>query len=492
MRAFMEILGPNDMMAYLAMMAPRLLELRRALKPTGSLYLHCDPTASHYLKLLLDAVFGKDCFQSEITWKRTGTHSSANRWGPVHDLIFYYTRAVSGEGHVWNRQYVPLGDEHKARHYRHLGAKGRRYTHGELTAPGTRNGKSGLAATGAAIGVLISIDEPTKAMRQWGADKGSYTSAFNGQKYPRIQRRTVEQLMAGVAIERPSGNVSIDETFKKAPKAKGKDAGRLSWGSRIPRFGTLFPRFRTGAERQKQAAAPFRTCAEPQKQGPARFRTRVEPRKQGPALFGTGAGSQTQGAARFGTCAAPQKQRPEPFGTAPDRGGRRPFVPEMAFAGAKQPVTIGTMTGKNIVTFGPLVDVLCGHPYAHTLDALKGLVASFHGMQKAAGKPFLVNETIPGSLDDAKRGDLARLYTTTLATAGLGWMGWALREGKAISTRRDRHDANGLNGEGFHPFFTREGKLRAGLEFLLEKPTLLPPWEKREDRGAFHGLQALL
>ena len=73
---------------------------------------------------------------------------------------------------------------------------------------------------------------------------------------------------------------------------------------------------------------------------------------------------------------------------------------------------------------------------------------------------------------------LARFYTRMLSEAGFGWMGWALREGKAISTRRDRHDGNGLNGEGFHPFFTREGKLRGGLEFLCEKPKLLPPWER--------------
>src|SRR3974390_479365 len=80
MRAFHTFLGPNDMMAYLAMMAPRLVELRRVLKPTGSLYLHCDPTASHYLKLLCDAVFGQTNFRSEVIWKRTSAHSGARRF----------------------------------------------------------------------------------------------------------------------------------------------------------------------------------------------------------------------------------------------------------------------------------------------------------------------------------------------------------------------------------------------------------------------------
>jgi adenine specific DNA methylase Mod len=87
MRGF---LGENDMMAYLAMMAIRLIELHRVLKPTGSLYLHCDPTASHYLKLLLDAIFGKGTFLNEIIWKRTFAHSSSQRYGPIHDVILYY------------------------------------------------------------------------------------------------------------------------------------------------------------------------------------------------------------------------------------------------------------------------------------------------------------------------------------------------------------------------------------------------------------------
>ena len=78
MRGF---LGDNDMMAYLAMMAARLIELHRVLKETGSLYLHCDPTASHYLKLLLDGVFGFRHYQNEIIWKRTGSHGGAKRWG---------------------------------------------------------------------------------------------------------------------------------------------------------------------------------------------------------------------------------------------------------------------------------------------------------------------------------------------------------------------------------------------------------------------------
>src|SRR6185295_12551665 len=90
MGAFRSMLGTSDMLAYLSMMAPRLIQLHRVLKKTGSIYLHCDPTASHYLKLLMDAVFTPICFKSEIVWRRTGTHNSAKRFGPIHDIILYY------------------------------------------------------------------------------------------------------------------------------------------------------------------------------------------------------------------------------------------------------------------------------------------------------------------------------------------------------------------------------------------------------------------
>jgi site-specific DNA-methyltransferase (adenine-specific) len=90
MQAFRQFLGDNDMLAYLAMMAPRLVELRRVLKPTGSIYLHCDPTASHYLKMLMDAVFRH--FQNEIVWHYRGGGISKGRWGRRHDILLYYSK----------------------------------------------------------------------------------------------------------------------------------------------------------------------------------------------------------------------------------------------------------------------------------------------------------------------------------------------------------------------------------------------------------------
>jgi adenine specific DNA methylase Mod len=94
MQAFRQFLGDTDMLAYLSMMAPRLVELQRVLKPTGGIYLHCDPTASHYLKLLMDAVFGPTNFRNEIIWKRTTAHSNAKQgskhYGRTHDTLLFY------------------------------------------------------------------------------------------------------------------------------------------------------------------------------------------------------------------------------------------------------------------------------------------------------------------------------------------------------------------------------------------------------------------
>src|SRR5436309_2497067 len=94
LQAFRVVIGESNMLAYLSMMAPRLVELHRVLKPTGSLYLNCDPTASHYLKLMLDAVFGARNFVNEISWKRSGRRSSISRiFRRAHDILLLYARA---------------------------------------------------------------------------------------------------------------------------------------------------------------------------------------------------------------------------------------------------------------------------------------------------------------------------------------------------------------------------------------------------------------
>src|ERR1700730_7638207 len=126
LRAMRSALGENDMMAYLAMMAVRLIELHRVLKPTGSLYLHCDPTASHYLKILLDAIFGPTLFRNEIIWQRTTPKGHAfTRFPSTHDVLLSYGRSDAVN---WHAQYSPHRQEYIESHYSNIEPKtGRRY-----------------------------------------------------------------------------------------------------------------------------------------------------------------------------------------------------------------------------------------------------------------------------------------------------------------------------------------------------------------------------
>ena len=137
LQAMRGFLGQNDMMAYLTMMAQRMAELHRVLKPTGSIYLHCDPTASHYLKLMMDAVFGLANYKNEIVWKRTSGHSDAQRYGRVHDVILYYTY---GSDSLWNQIYQPYDHEYVARYYSYEDPDGRRWMSDNLSAAGLQGG----------------------------------------------------------------------------------------------------------------------------------------------------------------------------------------------------------------------------------------------------------------------------------------------------------------------------------------------------------------
>jgi site-specific DNA-methyltransferase (adenine-specific) len=134
LRAMRSFLNENDMMAYLTMMAVRLLELHRVLMPAGSLYLHCDPTASHYLKILLDAVFGKANFINEIIWERTNSKSHAyTRFSSSHDVILYFSKSPI---YIWHPQFLPHSASYKKSHYSNVEeGTGRRYTLGDCLNP---------------------------------------------------------------------------------------------------------------------------------------------------------------------------------------------------------------------------------------------------------------------------------------------------------------------------------------------------------------------
>lgn len=156
LRAFRTWLTDKGLMAYIAMMAVRLVELHRVLKDSGSLYLHCDPTASHYLKLILDAVFGPENYQAEIVWRRTNSRSTSGKWPRFHDIIFHYTKT---SGATFHPQKAP-GELAKVPHTLITGPDGLKYNTYELTGAGrTKTGESGLPWRGF---------DPDKMGRHWG------------------------------------------------------------------------------------------------------------------------------------------------------------------------------------------------------------------------------------------------------------------------------------------------------------------------------------
>jgi len=178
-QALRSFLGRNDMMAYLVMMAARLAELHKVLKPTGSIYLHCDSTASHYLKLILDATFGVRCFQNELIWKRTSARSDSHRYNRIDDRILFYSKS---DDFLWNPQFTSYDDAYVDKFYSHVEPEtGRRFMIDNLTASGTRQGSSGKTWRGISPAergnhwkyTIETLEELDKAGRiYWPAKEG--------------------------------------------------------------------------------------------------------------------------------------------------------------------------------------------------------------------------------------------------------------------------------------------------------------------------------
>lgn len=167
---------------YLAWIEPRLVACQRVLATNGSMYLHCDYHASHYLKILMDRIFGCENFVNEIIWKRQSAHSDngqgAKHFGRIHDTIFLYCRSRE---YVWNNQYLPYANEYVKRRYRHVESETqRRYALGDLTGPG-------------------------------GASKGNPYFEFLGvSRYWRYSKHRMEELLKGnrIHVAKP-GNVPL-------------------------------------------------------------------------------------------------------------------------------------------------------------------------------------------------------------------------------------------------------------------------------------------
>jgi DNA modification methylase len=148
MRAIRAVLRESDLMAYLTMMAVRLVELHRVLKPTGSIYLHCDPAASHYLKLLLDAIFGMAGYRNEVVWKRTSAHNDPKKWGRVHDTIFFYTKT---DTYTWNPLFTDYDPAYLEMFLDSTDENGAKYKRSDLTGAGRSMGDSGKSWKGVDI-----------------------------------------------------------------------------------------------------------------------------------------------------------------------------------------------------------------------------------------------------------------------------------------------------------------------------------------------------
>jgi site-specific DNA-methyltransferase (adenine-specific) len=193
MRALRSFLKENDMMAYLTAMCLRLLELHRVLKPTGSLYLHCDPTASHYLKVALDGVFGPEQFRNEIVWKRKAgrgeTNVAAIRFGVSHDIVLFYSKSSQTR---LTRQYRESNPDYIASKFTHVDEYGRRYRRDNLTSPSPRPNLTyaykGYAPP--AKGWAVSLE----TMQRMDAEGRLY---FPEDKAQRIQRKRYLDELAG-------------------------------------------------------------------------------------------------------------------------------------------------------------------------------------------------------------------------------------------------------------------------------------------------------
>ena len=228
-------------MWYALMMAPRLQQMERILKPGGSVYLHCDTTESHTLKLMMDYFFGHDQFRNEIVWKRTGGRSDGNRYGRVKDVILYY----APEGAVWNQPYVPHDEGYVKKNYRKHDERGQhRLT--DLTAAGASGGASGRPWRGV---------DPTLANRHWSAPAQGNMAKWIGEnvipgypdEFPSPQDRLDALDAAGLVYWPPKGKMpqlkaylaaypgtAVTDLFTDIPPVSSFSKQRRPWPTQKP------------------------------------------------------------------------------------------------------------------------------------------------------------------------------------------------------------------------------------------------------------------
>lgn len=190
------------LLAYLIYMVQRLLYMKSLLRPTGSLYLHCDPTASHYIKVMMDGIFGHQNFRNEIVWKRTGSHGGAKRWGPVHDTLLFYT--VS-DNYVWNRVFQEYDTSYLDKFYRFSGDRGR-YRLVTLTGAGVRSGDSGRP--------WRDVD-PTASGRHWAVPSRALAAVYPDRDLAPLSTQEKLDLLdlAGLVYWPPRGSIPQQKRY---------------------------------------------------------------------------------------------------------------------------------------------------------------------------------------------------------------------------------------------------------------------------------------
>lgn len=190
------------LLAYLIFMVQRLLHMKSLLRPTGSIYLHCDPTASHYIKVMMDGIFGHNNFRNEIVWKRTGSHGGSKRWGPVHDTILFYT---ASDHYTWNRVFQEYDQKYLDNFYRFTDDRGR-YRLVTLTGAGIRTGDSGKP--------WRDVD-PTDSGRHWAVPKSALQDAYPDRDLSILQTQEKLDLLdeAGLVYWPPRGTVPQQKRY---------------------------------------------------------------------------------------------------------------------------------------------------------------------------------------------------------------------------------------------------------------------------------------
>lgn len=190
------------LLAYLIYMVQRLLHMRVILRPTGSIYLHCDPSASHYIKVMMDGIFGHGNFRNEIVWKRTGSHGGSKRWGPVHDTILFYT---ASDNYTWNRVFQDYDKQYLDDFYRFNDDRGR-YRLVTLTGAGVRTGDSGKP--------WRNVD-PTGSGRHWALPSRALQAAYPGKDLTKLSTQEKLDLLdgAGLVYWPPRGSVPQQKRY---------------------------------------------------------------------------------------------------------------------------------------------------------------------------------------------------------------------------------------------------------------------------------------